>query len=58
VALNVRGEIPERSQLIWNVPSKSETKDYRLEGENQAIVNWPDPTIENHIKIIGVNKKI
>jgi hypothetical protein len=56
VALNVKGEATEKSELIWNSPSTTSSKDFRLEGKNQALINWPDPKVEKYIAILGEAK--
>jgi len=53
VAFHIKEAPLERAELIWNMPPKEQAKDFRLEGKNQATVNWPDPKEEKHVSVQG-----
>lgn len=56
VAFHIKESPIERAELIWNMAPKEQAKDYRLEGKNQATVNWPDPKQEKQVPIQGADK--
>lgn len=56
VAFHIKESPIERAKLIWNMTSAEQAKDFRYEGKNQAVVNWPDPKEEKRVSIEGSSK--
>jgi hypothetical protein len=53
IAFKVKATEPESAQIIWNLEAQDPPVDYRLNGKNEAIVNWPDPRREETIVVKG-----